>query len=312
MSLCTINEEIFNRVYAKKDLNYKPFIVSNGNLYMLGYSVFSEIVRIPESFVVGGICYKTIGIEPDAFKGYNDLKVLYIPNSVVYMDYSMFSNYDFPSLSNVYIDNYRNALPVGNIEFEVSEMNSHIEFIWARGENKEDFNVNDDGVLLGFSEVGRKNYKEVHENHSKLFGESYCSYTINSKNIGREIKAVADFAFLGELYNVNSLVVEDVLVIGNNAFAKNYNLRYLEIGDSVVYIGENCFEENNMLENVVIPKTVEYIFNTILYNCVSILSVRVDEGTKVLGRFANRIREVERNLIIYDNYTDTNTFVISI
>ena len=171
---------------------------------------------------------------------------------------------------------------------------------------------NDDGVLLGVSEVGRENYKEFHEKHNKLFGESYCRTTISSKRIGQDIKIIADFAFMGELDYTDSLTIEDVLIIGEGAFAVNPNLRFLEIGSSVLCISESCFEKNDMLENVTIPNTVRYIFNTIFYDCKSILSINVSEDTSIIGWQGGKVQEVERNMIMWDSYTDTNRYIIAV
>ena len=192
------------------------------------------------------------------------------------------------------------------------KQNKHIEFIWMRGINEKDFHINDDGVLLGVSEVGRENYKEFHENHNKLFGESYCRTTISSKRIGQDIKIIADFAFMGELDYTDSLTIEDVLIIGEGTFAVNPNLRFLEIGSSVLCISESCFEKNDMLENVTIPNTVRYIFNTIFYDCKSILSINVSEDTSIIGWQGGKVQEVERNMVIWDNYTDTNRYIIAV
>ena len=49
---------------------------------------------------------------------------------------------------------------------------------------------------------------------------------------------------MGELDYTDSLTIEDVLIIGEGAFAVNPNLRFLEIGSSVLCISESCFEKN--------------------------------------------------------------------
>lgn len=312
MLLCALDTDIFNQVYGKGELKYKPFILSSSNLHMLGYSCFSKTIKIPESFTVGDTCYKIIGIEPGAFDCCKEVETLYIPNSVIDMSHGMFLVHEFPSLKKVYIDNYENALPSGNRIFEVSDENKHIEFIWMRGVNEKDFHINDDGVLLGVSDVGRENYKEFHEKHNKLFGESYCRTTISSKRIGQDIKIIADFAFMGELDYTDSLTIEDVLIIGEGAFAVNPNLRFLEIGSSVLCISESCFEKNDMLENVTIPNTVRYIFNTIFYDCKSILSINVSEDTSIIGWQGGKVQEVERNMVMWDSYTDTNRYIIAV
>ena len=305
-------DRLFNRIHTKYGETCEPFVITDKSWFMLGWSKDAEEIIIPDSFMLGKTYYQVVGVEGNAFKGFNNLKYLTITNTVVDIKYDFFVKSDFPKLEKVFIDNYANAIPCGPVRFEMPK-DRHIEIEWLRGENEKDFNVNDYGIVLGFSDVGRKNYKDFYDKSEKMFENTYYNVVINSENIGCEIKGIADFAFFGEFKNAQSLSIQDVIFVGDYAFGDNDNLRYIELSESVLYLGEYCFMDCHSVENVLIPKTVEFIFNTIFYGCTSILSVSVSKDTKVLKTgYLGIIEETERNLIMYDNYTDTNRFIMSV
>ncbi len=86
-----------------------------------------------------------------------------------------------------------------------------------------------------------------------------------------------------EKSDVEYLVIPDgVERIGNIGF----ELKYIDIPDSVIGFGEKSFFNASSLEEIIVPGGVEEIVNNAFYNCRSLKKIVLSEGVKSIGEFA--------------------------
>ena len=98
-------DRLFNRIHTKYGETCEPFVITDKSWFMLGWSKDAEEIIIPDSFMLGKTYYQVVGVEGNAFKGFNNLKYLTITNTVVDIKYDFFVKSDFPKLEKVFIDN---------------------------------------------------------------------------------------------------------------------------------------------------------------------------------------------------------------
>ena len=77
-----------------------------------------------------------------------------------------------------------------------------------------------------------------------------------------------------------------VTSIGDYAFAHNYTLKQLIIGNDVVTIGDYAFYQCLSLQSVVIGDSVQTIESFAFDQCISLQSVVIGEGIQTIARYA--------------------------
>lgn len=96
----------------------------------------------------------------------------------------------------------------------------------------------------------------------------------------RDTVCIRDGAF--EYTNIKELALNDLKLIGKNAFHSCEQLREVYIPKSVEIIGENAFSDCYSLKNVVIEERKE-LADGIFYGCKSLENVNLPEGLKKIN-----------------------------
>ncbi|MDE5613796.1 MAG: leucine-rich repeat domain-containing protein [Treponemataceae bacterium] len=90
------------------------------------------------------------------------------------------------------------------------------------------------------------------------------------------VESIGANAFAGS--GIQSVTLDGVKSIGQNAFEKCYNLTEVTIADGVKNIGSGAFAGCGALTSVVIPESVERIGNGAFQNCRTLETVVIENG----------------------------------
>ena len=95
-------------------------------------------------------------------------------------------------------------------------------------------------------------------------------------------KVVADSVFVFHRQITEIACPKSVVYIGNNAFARCYNLTKATLPESVNYIGDGAFLDCLELKKITLPTTVDYFGEGVLKGCVALEKAVIPSGAETL------------------------------
>ncbi len=182
--------------------------------------------------------------------------------------------------SNVY-----NLLTDADGEFETAKWNilSDVEVapIW-----RSVYELGDDGSIVGLTDYGKENYTELYVPSTiEVTDEDKLTVT-NVKITSVAAEAFADYTFITKVELSN-----DIVTIGENAFAGTVNLAEVVIGtqsegvslSKLAEVGANAFKNCTSLTSIAFPVTVEVYGDSVLAGCGALTDVTYN-GNMAFGK----------------------------
>ncbi len=110
------------------------------------------------------------------------------------------------------------------------------------------------------------------------------------------VEVIGNFAFARN-FDITSIVIpSSVVAFENYAFRECSSLTQIIIPDSVIYIGDYAFQNCDGLISIVIPASVEYIGNSVFNSCDNLTKITVSDGSV-------HFKDVDGVLYNYDGTT---------
>ena len=132
--------------------------------------------------------------------------------------------------------------------------------------------------------AGKKVKKVFLPNTIKVIGRSSfadCS-ELTKIIIPDSVTNIEAWAF-GTCISLSRIKLSDNLIeIGSHAFDECYSLEYIKLPERINYIGAYAFCET-ALKKIVIPKDIEYLANSLFYDCRNLSEVVLPEGLETIG-----------------------------
>lgn len=234
-----------------------------------GYSI--KLNSIPENVTIiiipdkyNGEPITTIG--KDAFKNYNKITEIIVPDSITSIESSAFEGCN--SLQKI-------TIPFMG-EKSDSKVNAHLGYLFGA----KSFLYNEEYIPQSLKEVIVKNGDSV---GNQAF---YNCRSLTNIEIPNNITKIGDYAF----YNCSSLLSIDVpnsvTNIGKYAFYNCNLFTSINIPNGVTSIGDYTFYNCNLLESIEIPSTVETIGNSAFGNCNLITNIVIPKTVTKIDKFA--------------------------
>lgn len=216
---------------AKYNENEMEFIVINEKATLKSYIGNDSVLRIPSSIIIDNKDYSVVDIQSEAFIYAENLKVIYIPNSIgdrLYKFSSLILLYEVSKPNNCY-EQYNAYWDIK--DFIVFEKNEMLFLI-----------TDENAVLLKYT--GNSKVVEIPP-------------TIEVQNNVYNVTCVGISAFEGCKALVSVTIPEGVTSIDYCAFSYCENLKSITIPGTVTKIGVYAFTESKSLSNVYYTGSIE-------------------------------------------------------
>jgi len=218
-------------------------------------------IKLPESITQ---------IKQDVFWGCESLTEITIPESVTEIKNNAFV--DCSSLAEITIP--EGVTKIGNGAF--FNCSSLTEITIPEGVTEIGNNA-----FAGCSSLTKL---EVDKNNPKYYSENNCLIDSESKTLMAGCK--------------NSIIPENVRIIGNNAFSGCSSLTEITIPESVTEIGESAFENCSSLIEIRVPASVTKIGDNAFTKCSSLTKLEVDKNNPKYYSENNCLIESESKTLI--------------
>ena len=234
---------------------------TNANIY--GYTGNSEYVKIPSK--ING--YTITGINRQAFKNNKKLKGIIIPDTVTYVEDSLFSG--CVSLTDVDL-----GKGITKIFSDMFYNCKSLESLTIPEQIEQLVNPFDGCTSL-------KNIYFKAKDISWVGGLSLPSLT--NIVIGSTVESLPDRAFSGYKYLENVTFENGLLVLPNECFKNCTGLKSITLPDSMMSVGKSAFENCYNIKSVTFSKNLNTISPSAFKGCSSIESLNFNDNLREIG-----------------------------
>ena len=245
------------------------------NIY--GYTGNSEYVKIPSK--ING--YTITGINTQAFKNNKKLKGIIIPDTVTYVEDSLFSG----CISLTDVDLGKGVTVITNGMFyncknlESLTIPEQIERFYDRYRYTGN---SSDKPFEGC--VNLKNIYFKAKDISWVGGLSLPSLT--NIVIGSTVESLPDRAFSGYKYLENVTFENGLLVLPNECFKNCTGLKSITLPDSMMSVGKSAFENCYNIKSVTFSENLNTIADSAFKGCSSIENLSFNKNLREIGNNA--------------------------
>ena len=216
-------------------------------------------VDIPSLVSYDGNNYSVTSIGSDAFVNITTITSITIPNSIISINRSAFSNYGYTLRLTTIILN--SSAIVG----ATYTGNANIGALF--GGIPSEYIIGDEVTNIG----------------SYAF---YGCYRINSLTISNSVTSIGENALYGCTGLTSLSIPDSVTSIGNGAFAQCTGLSTLRIPNTITSIGDNVFRNCYNLTSINIPDSVTSIGAYAFAGCTGLASIEIPDGVTSIGDYA--------------------------
>ena len=245
------------------------------NIY--GYTGNSEYVKIPSK--ING--YTITGINTQAFKNNKKLKGIIIPDTVTYVEDSLFSG----CISLTDVDLGKGITVITNGMFyncknlESLTIPEQIERFYDR------YSYTGDSSDKPFE--GCVNLKNIYFKAKDISLVRYLSLpSLTNIVIGSTVESLPDRAFSGYKYLENVTFENGLLVLPNECFKNCTGLKSITLPDSMMSVGKSAFENCYNIKSVTFSKNLNTIADSAFKGCSSIENLSFNKNLREIGNNA--------------------------
>ena len=245
------------------------------NIY--GYTGNSEYVKIPSK--ING--YTITGINTQAFKNNKKLKGIIIPDTVTYVEDSLFSG----CISLTDVDLGKGITVITNGMFyncknlESLTIPEQIERFYDR------YSYTGNSSDKPFE--GCVNLKNIYFKAKDISLVRYLSLpSLTNIVIGSTVESLPDRAFSGYKYLENVTFENGLLVLPNECFKKCTGLKSITLPDSMMSVGKSAFENCYNIKSVTFSENLNTIADSAFKGCSSIENLSFNKNLREIGNNA--------------------------
>ena len=248
---------------------------TNANIY--GYTGNSEYVKIPSK--ING--YTITGINTQAFKNNKKLKGIIIPDTVTYVEDSLFSG----CISLTDVDLGKGITVITNGMFyncknlESLAIPEQIERFYDR------YSYTGNSSDKPFE--GCVNLKNIYFKAKDISLVRYLSLpSLTNIVIGSTVESLPDRAFSGYKYLENVTFENGLLVLPNECFKNCTGLKSITLPDSMMSVGKSAFENCYNIKSVTFSENLNTIADSAFKGCSSIENLSFNKNLREIGNNA--------------------------
>ena len=248
---------------------------TNANIY--GYTGNSEYVKIPSK--ING--YTITGINTQAFKNNKKLKGIIIPDTVTYVEDSLFSG----CISLTDVDLGKGITVITNGMFyncknlESLAIPEQIERFYDR------YSYTGNSSDKPFE--GCVNLKNIYFKAKDISLVRYLSlHSLTNIVIGSTVESLPDRAFSGYKYLENVTFENGLLVLPNECFKNCTGLKSITLPDSMMSVGKSAFENCYNIKSVTFSENLNTIADSAFKGCSSIENLSFNKNLREIGNNA--------------------------
>ena len=245
------------------------------NIY--GYTGNSEYVKIPSK--ING--YTITGINTQAFKNNKKLKGIIIPDTVTYVEDSLFSG----CISLTDVDLGKGITVITNGMFyncknlESLTIPEQIERFYDR------YSYTGNSSDKPFE--GCVNLKNIYFKAKDISLVRYLSLpSLTNIVIGSTVESLPDRAFSGYKYLENVTFENGLLVLPNECFKNCTGLKSITLPDSMMSVGKSAFENCYNIKSVTFSENLNTIADSAFKGCSSIENLSFNKNLREIGNNA--------------------------
>ena len=245
------------------------------NIY--GYTGNSEYVKIPSK--ING--YTITGINTQAFKNNKKLKGIIIPDTVTYVEDSLFSG----CISLTDVDLGKGVTVITNGMFyncknlESLTIPEQIERFYDR------YSYTGNSSDKPFE--GCVNLKNIYFKAKDISLVRYLSLpSLTNIVIGSTVESLPDRAFSGYKYLENVTFENGLLVLPNECFKNCTGLKSITLPDSMMSVGKSAFENCYNIKSVTFSENLNTIADSAFKGCSSIENLSFNKNLREIGNNA--------------------------
>ena len=245
------------------------------NIY--GYTGNSEYVKIPSK--ING--YTITGINTQAFKNNKKLKGIIIPDTVTYVEDSLFSG----CISLTDVDLGKGITVITNGMFyncknlESLTIPEQIERFYDR------YSYTGNSSDKPFE--GCVNLKNIYFKAKDISLVMYLSLpSLTNIVIGSTVESLPDRAFSGYKYLENVTFENGLLVLPNECFKNCTGLKSITLPDSMMSVGKSAFENCYNIKSVTFSENLNTIADSAFKGCSSIENLSFNKNLREIGNNA--------------------------
>ena len=245
------------------------------NIY--GYTGNSEYVKIPSK--ING--YTITGINTQAFKNNKKLKGIIIPDTVTYVEDSLFSG----CISLTDVDLGKGITVITNGMFyncknlESLTIPEQIERFYDR------YSYTGNSSDKPFE--GCVNLKNIYFKAKDISLVRYLSLpSLTNIVIGSTVESLPDRAFSGYKYLENVTFENGLLVLPNECFKNCTGLKSITLPDSMMSVGKSAFENCYNIKSVTFSENLNTIADSAYKGCSSIENLSFNKNLREIGNNA--------------------------
>ena len=245
------------------------------NIY--GYTGNSEYVKIPSK--ING--YTITGINTQAFKNNKKLKGIIIPDTVTYVEDSLFSG--CISLTDVDLGKGITVITNG-LFYNCKNLKSltipeQIERFYDR------YSYTGNSSDKPFE--GCVNLKNIYFKAKDISLVRYLSLpSLTNIVIGSTVESLPDRAFSGYKYLENVTFENGLLVLPNECFKNCTGLKSITLPDSMMSVGKSAFENCYNIKSVTFSENLNTIDDSAFKGCSSIENLSLNKNLREIGNNA--------------------------
>ena len=245
------------------------------NIY--GYTGNSEYVKIPSK--ING--YTITGINTQAFKNNKKLKGIIIPDTVTYVEDSLFSG--CISLTDVDLGKGITVITNGMF-YNCKNLKSltipeQIERFYDR------YSYTGNSSDKPFE--GCVNLKNIYFKAKDISLVRYLSLpSLTNIVIGSTVESLPDRAFSGYKYLENVTFENGLLVLPNECFKNCTGLKSITLPDSMMSVGKSAFENCYNIKSVTFSENLNTIADSAFKGCSSIENLSFNKNLREIGNNA--------------------------
>ena len=248
---------------------------TNANIY--GYTGNSEYIKIPSK--ING--YTITGINTQAFKNNKKLKGIIIPDTVTYVEDSLFSG----CISLTDVDLGKGITVITNGMFyncknlESLTIPEQIERFYDR------YSYTGNSSDKPFE--GCVNLKNIYFKAKDISLVRYLSLpSLTNIVIGSTVESLPDRAFSGYKYLENVTFENGLLVLPNECFKNCTGLKSITLPDSMMSVGKSAFENCYNIKSVTFSENLNTIADSAFKGCSSIENLSFNKNLREIGNNA--------------------------
>ena len=212
-------------------------------------------------------------IGKDSFAGYENLKEIVLPESLLVVESRAFADCAIKSLSLG-----SNVALIAPDAFDGCEIT--------------DIKISKDNAYYSTDRYGVIFNKEKTE--LIMFSDGF---KMNSYTVPATVEKIGEYAFLGNERLVTVELPDSLLEIGARAFADCDNLRNINLPPLLTTIGASAFENDGSISKIEFPESVQIIGDNAFAGCTDLFEITVPQSVTTIGNgaFAETVEKVYYN-----------------